>query len=974
MDSHGRGHPERRWHAAAGLLCALGLWALLCGPASAKDYVNRFTGREPTWIVRRDRSVRLVRHMRHAQKGGSYEYVRLNVPRRRTTITFEHRLPPAEVIDDLKVSLRFNCTQPGATIALRLVFPETIDPRTRRPLTALLPGDRDTTRSKWRTLTVGISRKRIQSIIRRLREELKDPKISDEGMTVAGVVVTLTAAPGDLHAGFAELRYGPIVEPIDSKSKKSESKPRVRPIAHTATTRHPVEFRLDRLRVDGYPFFPRMVAWHRERPADLAEAGYNVVWIPRYNDAKLIRDLRDAGLWMMSSPPARPGEGPDGAARVKRTFGRWTAPILFWNVGTRIPTSARKRLIEWTGRIRQADRVYDRPILGDVAGDERIYSRHIGMLGLSRHVLHTGFSLKQYRNWLIQKQRLSRPGTFVWTWIQTEPRADDDGAISSKNPLAVEPEQIRLQLYAALAAGCRGIGYWKTTSLNDKRPGFEERRLMVAQLNLELDLLTPWLSTGTVVAQTPFGIQESDTEAYGQRRIDLAPRSEFERKALLNARRDQMRRKQQRRQELEATVIRSEYGTLLLPIWYGSDAQYAPGKLVANDAKIVVHGISESASAWEVSTTGVRSLVSKRVTGGTEVTIPRFDQTAAVILTADRRTIEQLRKRVSKTAAASAGLYVRMAKAKLARTRDVNEQLAKLGARQPDAPQLLHKAGLYATAAKSALDRGSYATARLESENCMQLLRILQNAHWSDAARSFASPVSTRYAVSFQSLPEHLRLLTRLQRGKKGGRGNLLRSGDFEDFDTMVVEGWKHTQNSHPSLRAVAELYPKGKEGRYSLRLVAAPIPGKDVPKYLPQPPVTVRSPELTVRSGQIVKITGWVKTATPIVGHPDGAELIDSLGGSSLALRWQAKSDWQKFTLLREAKHSGPMHITLALNGMGEIRFDELQVTVYTPGEFEKPPPTNSATPSRGGLNFLDRLPKLPSLPRPKLPSWGRR
>ena len=969
MDFQTQGDRNRgRRYSIAGLIVAC------CLPVSfgnAADFHTRFEKNTPTWSVSHSRTVRLLRQRRVGKPGGRYEHVRLKVERRDATVLFEHRLPSVDLRNGVRLSLRWNCNHAGAVIALRVAFPGFTDPKTRRTLTTLIPGDRDRTTGKWRTMSVELTpgqlRDHIRNMSGRFRRAARTEKTTAMASAVVqSVVVAIIPPTGTLDAGFAELRYGPRPAKVSRKTNSTIIR-----AGYQKDVKHPVTFRLDRLLVDGYPFFPRMVAWHREKPSELRAAGYNLVWIPRYNDTELIRSLRRAGLWITANPPA---ESSVAGKKAQHQFGADTRPILFWNVGTRIPASARKRLIDWTGKIQQADERYGRPILGDVAGDERVLSRHISLMGLSRHVLHTGFSFKRYRNFLVQKRRLARPGTFVWTWIQTEPRANANGKLTDDNPLSVEPEQIRLQVYAALAAGCRGIGYWKTTSLDSKRPGAEERRLMIAQLNLELDLLSPWLTSGTVAQHSGFVVQNRDSDRISRRRIEGAGRNSSTRRSLQNARTDLIERIKKQPGELEATMIRSPHGTLLLPVWYGEDAQFTPGKMVANNARIVVHGISESASAYEITTTGVRSLTRKRVTGGVEVTIPRFDQTSAIILTADRRTIAQLKERAGKMAPASARLFVRLSAAKLKRVRAVNEQLAKLGVRQPDAPQLLHQAGLHVAAASSALEAKSYQSARREAENGMQLLRILQRAHWNDAVRSLPAPVATPYAVCFQSLPAHYRLLASYGNSKANERGNLLPTGDFEDFDKMTVEGWKHTQNSHPALRAVAELYPKGKRGQYSLRLVAAPIPGKEVPVYLSRPVVTVRTPSINVRKGQIVRISGWANVTTAITGHPNGAMLYDSIGGQTRAMRWNAKTGWRRFTLLREAKESGPMRVTLVLHGMGEVRFDDLRIDLYRPKE--KAASENSpqrTEPRRGGLRFFERIPSIPAIPRPRLPNWAR-
>ncbi|MFQ5731805.1 MAG: hypothetical protein ACE5KM_07610 [Planctomycetaceae bacterium] len=952
---------DLRQTARIGLSGWIGLLATHALPAPAfpaKHFSEPFTGPKTSWTLRASRTVRTRDHrrIRNAAVTRGYEFFQLESTRRGSRTILTHALPAAIVIADLRLSLRLIANRNGATVYVRVVFPGQRDPRDGGPLTALIEGERYTQAGKWQTLTGRVPDRKVRGRLRELREQLQRPGISSKDMFVDGVVIIVPSDPGVTQIGIAELKYGPIVSPAREAIRRVERTER-------ADAKHPAEFRLDRLRVRGFPFLPRIVAFHNERPDDLKAAGLNVAWIPRYDDNAAIASLRKAGLWITATPPG----GPAAVGTARRParpideFGRETRSILFWYFGTRIPESSQKRVVEWVDRVRRADRRFARPIMGDVAGIERIYSRYLPMLGTSRHALHTSLSLKQYRDWLIQRGKLARPGSFLWTWIQTEPAVDRPGA----SAVVVEPEQLRLQVYAALAAGCRGIGYWKTTRLDAKTPGAAERRLAISQLNLELDLLAPWITTGTVVVQRPFTIQERAGDRIGQRRLDFFATDPKQRDALLRRREDRIRRKKALGGELEAAVIRSDYGTLLLPIWYEQNAQFTPGRMTANNARIIVHGISRSASAWEVTTTGIRSLKPERVTGGIRITIPRFDQTAAVILTANLDLIEQLRKRIRDIAPRSARILVELARKKYERVRRLDAELARLDRRQTDAPQILRKAAVFLGDAKYALDHRDYDAARLKSGNTMQLLRILQRAHWNDAARRFASGVCSPQTLCFQTLPEHWRLVSRFGQSRGEASDNLLRSGDFEDIDTMIAEGWKHTQNPHPAIRAVAELFPKGKQGSYSLRLVAAPRPGRDQPKLLEKPSVTVTSPPMTVRSGQIVHISGWVKVATPIVGNLDGALLYESLAGVRGALRWNSESGWKRFTLLREVKTSGEMRITLMLKGMGEIRFDDLRVTVHQPLAEDAPTPPREPPTRRGPLNLLDRFPGLPSLRR---------
>ncbi len=659
-------------------------------------------------------------------------------------------------------------------------------------------------------------------------------------------------------------------------------------------------------------------------------------------------------------------------------FTHKTDPILLWNLGTRVPPENQEALRSWLEQIRNADREFRRPAMVDIIGrQEKNVSRFVSMLGMSRFAdhtpfNHTTFAPKTFRNWLLQKQKLARPGTFMWTWIQTEPSeawtAHRDKADHA--PVVIEPEQIRLQVYAALAAGCRGIGYWKTTSLEPDAPGDWERQLAIAQLNLELELLEPWLATGRVVSHIPFGATPPTQQAFTRRSFDGRNGSTEmgEAQAKLRELENQAKRAASLAGDLEATQIRSEYGTLLLPVWYDREAQFVPGQMTANDASIVVPPFDATASAWEISPTGIRSLQHKPTPGGKLITLKKFDQTAAVILTSDRDIITQLRKKIDTLAEPSAKISVALAKAKLERVTKVDEELQTLGVSQPDAPQILARSRELVEFAEQALSRRDYHGARQMAADAMQLQRILQRAHWNDAVRRMSSPVSSPHTICFQTLPDHWRLVARLGESRMDNDNNLLRSGNFEDINTMVVEKYQHTQKHIDGVRATAELYPGAKEGNYSLRLIAVPVPGKELPAVLPENPVTVTTPPVMVQSGQVVSVSGWVRVTSPISHSLDGALLFDNLAGPVSAQRWQAASDWQRFSIIREVRQSGSFTVTMTLGGLGEIQFDDLKIIPHDPrtGSPAAPAPqlADPRSPFTAPFKLLQQIPKFPSWP----------
>src|SRR5262249_38974034 len=87
--------------------------------------------------------------------------------------------------------------------------------------------------------------------------------------------------------------------------------------------------------------------------------------------------------------------------------------------------------------------------------------------------------------------------------------------------------------------------------------------------------------------------------------------------------------------DVKAAVFRCERGTLVLPIWMGKGGQFVPGQSATVKLKLIVPEVPSGATAWVVSPAEVRSMAMERIPGGTRITIPEFDLTAAIVFTND---------------------------------------------------------------------------------------------------------------------------------------------------------------------------------------------------------------------------------------------------------------------------------------------------------------------------------------------------
>ncbi len=931
-------------------------------------------------------------------QGTGAEYFVFHVLNGPTTILLDHRLPVARAIDDVKLKLMVRSNKNGTTVGLRVVFPRQTDPRTdssaAQQLKLSLRGKTYTQSPKWQELNVGVTTKNLQEQCRLLRAKLKPASLDLRDPVVDRVTLELTLDVGQTELFLDDLTFGPVVLPTASPSTAD-----LKEIAVSdESAPWPVTFQLDRLFVGGRPFFPRMLPYHNESVDVLRDSGFNTVWIPDANDVELQSSLKERGLFAAAVPPrlqSSTGQLLNGDEASLPPIPRDWDNILMFNLGVAMPADARRDVLQWITQVQSADRDRHRPIMADVLGGERIYSRHLQVLGSSRHVLNSDQSLKTYRESLDHHRKLARPGSFMFTWLPTEalPDVSRQRQAAGLIPMIVEPEQLRLLTYASLAAGYRGLGFSFSESLESKAPGAEERRLAISQLNFELELLEDFLAGGTLIEQRQFEINAPSSHNVAFRNSAI---SRADREIQQAAHTSTVRRENRLRSELEAAVFRTNNATLLLPIWYEHDAQFVPGKMAAPGATIDVASVPDTAQAWEVTTTRIVNLPSEPIPGGRRIRLPQFDMTAAIVVTSDRSVVENLKRKMESMQAQSARVQIDLAKAKFNRVRIADDVLTKLGVGLTDAPQLLAQARRLLQTAESsfpaeALERvlaqaresGQRASANSAnivllkknfdeaarlSQASLQALRILQRAHWETATLRLNSPIGSPHTLCFQTLPDHWRLVANLGKAATRDSINLLPKGDFEvlDFAALSRVGWqKIVPSDLVGIRSDALVFAAPGRDSRCLRLFAAPETNTDTPSVIDTPPITIVTPPIPVRVGQILHISGSVRVSSPITGNIEGVTLSDNLTGMTGAWRETQKREWQKIELLREAYQDGDYSLTITLHGIGDVQFDDLRVIVHDLPDPSAAPSNVDSRPESatkpGRFDFLQRLPKFP-------------
>lgn len=813
---------------------------------------------------------------------------------------------PSRVTEELQATVWVRASCPDVRMVLQLRFPHQIDPRTGQQLVLDLPGDRYTERTQWQALTCRTTEAAIRQRIQLAHAQfnaLGNPiEIDDREVYVDQIALIISIPEGATDLLIDDVSYGPIVRPSQLLVQPENDVPR----------RQRLRIVDDRILKDDQPFFPIFTLYHGEGLNDIQLTGVNTLWIPDYTDRALLTALHEMEIGAIAQPPQLSPEDAIFNQQGLPQFGAWTEPIWAWMLGFSIPTTDVRYIESWGEKVRNADRQMRRPIMADVAGNERAFHRKVELLGTSRLAIHTEVDDRRNAALLKHHRNLALPGKPMFTFVQTEssPVIFGDRDPDEALPI-VEPEQILHQGYAAIASGFKGVGFWKQIPLDDERAGLNERAPAIRLFAMHCNILQPWLATGRVIHDDlPVQLDANSGPAASGVIGTLSSKWDTPiQQAGATVRPPQP--------DIRATVLAGSDGWLILPVWYEQGGQCVPGPQTASGVRMLLN--RDIWQAWEVTPVSVTqsNIEVSWPAGGTEICLKEFDQHSAIVITDNPEVIERLQREVLRVRDQSAKAMVSLAGLKFERVQKVHQELVELDVAIPQAELTLRQSYTWLELATKELSAGRSVDAYAAARKSLQYLRRLQRRYWDAAMQEMPSVVTSLDASSFQTLPAHWKLLEDLG-GRPRVSPNLIPSGSFEDGDELrhhwlpehSERGRKQLLRQHDSLR-----------NDHHLSLSLESLPGEGAVNVL-------TSPEVSAFAGDLVVITAQVRTLSAF-SRPDAEFLIfDSYTGPDGAVRIQEYTPgWQTIKIVRRITRDVDFRVRFELRGEGHVDVDDLRV-----------------------------------------------
>jgi len=870
------------------------LLAFWLGPAASADHRDSFESVEPTWrLADADCGARIAAHRRDFQTfhtGQASECLCL-IANQGTYAYVVQEVPHSRVIAEWTATLWVKADRTGPQLLARVVLPRSRDPQTGGPINVLLRGDVYDRSGMWQQLGIRGADQLLERQIRVLRSQF-GPDVDAREAYVDLLVVNAYGGAGVTNLWIDDLEMlGQVPAARFASTDRDSSVPGAggSPAAAEAWSGAPgrgggPQLNGTVLLVAGRPFFPRAVEYNGESFEWLHSLGFNAVRLPAPPTAVQLREAERLGLWLIAPPP-NDGYITPGHDRV-----------LTWDLGSRLDAERLELTRQRAAQLRRADLRANRPLIGEAAERLWSYSRELNILLLRRRPLGTSLSVPDYGQWLQTRPAVARAGTPFWAAIQTEPAPElvDQWAALGLGPppaLSVEPEQIRLLTYHAIASGVRGLVFTSRSPLDQQDEETQTRARLLQRLNMELTLIEPWVAGGN---------RASDVES-------PTP-------------------------EVRIGCLQTERSQLMIVLEQSATQQYTLGPVSSPSLSLVLPSTATAPQVYCLTQAGLQTLTHRRVPGGIRVTLERYGPVCLVAITQDALAVNHLARTWAENRAAATKLQYQLAAGQMQFVEAVHARLAGQTPAAAPVERWLAQARENLQHCGVLLGGSDYPAAHALAEKAQDRLAQVRRSDWEQAVRDFSSPSSSPCCAGFPPLTLHWEMARRLQAAPVWS-ANSLAAGDFENLEHLRATGWQNISQAGDTVRTWVELSPQSPHGAgTSLRLQATAGDAQTPPKALDSPPLQIVSPPVPVRRGQLLRIRGWVRVPEQITASPDGLLVYDSLGGPELGERFPLTEGWREFAFYRVAPADGGLSLTFALTGLGEAAVDEVSVSGHEP------------------------------------------
>ncbi len=858
---------------------------------------NSFETESPTWQLAIAKSENIKKTFQQSRsskfkKGGL----------RSEAFQFEAALPekvlvgldvePVAAIPELNPQIWVRNPGNDLQIMARVVLPFSKIQGSDEPVSLLIEGPMVTPRGEWQKLGFAVKSRHIKKLVDErvwfLRERYKKSTIVARGAYIDMLLVGVYATRGQNKFWLDELsidgevsakdlavqveRNGALVKNnlIRASTYLEEEKPAA-PFQRKGSV---IEYR-------GQPYSIRCIEYNGESFQFLKSLGFNSIELKREPTSQQLAEATRLGIWLISPPPEQVG-----LYKLDHRF----KPVMAWKIGSQLGGQDIARVQQTIREIAESEVYEGRPVIVDADSHFSTFGRLASAISISRMPIGSSMQLSQYDRWLQRWRKQTGNLPFVVS-VQTELPSDlkrQVHAISGRvPPCPVSPQQMQYMLYEAITGGARGIRFQSSSRLDANDPSSRLRTATIRWLAQQLIELEPWLAGGAVSERINTGIQNLEV----------------------------------------AQIKTSETRLLLVQKTTGNEQWFAGDATIGTQAFHDTQSVIGDQAHW-LSDQGILSRSRTVAAGKLSIDLKNTGICSAFVVTQSPKVLNRISQLFEKMNAEQRNrLQTELTQNWLAVLQLLARQNAEVGGGSIAVQGPIDQAGVHFNQGESLVRRQSPLMAMPYYAQADRQLALARRELVSAARRGFRSRAASPLALHCSLVPSHWQLSRKLTTGKWNPNG--LAGGDFENLKHMQDNGWENHRSDNDQVQTLVELAADAAlQGNFGLKISAYPRSTNRDP-LVESTPVWIQTGPVAVKSGQLVRIHGWVRIPQTITGSIDGLLITDTLGNDALAERIYATNDWQEFTLYRAVPENGELKIKFALTGFGSVMLD--QVTVRT-------------------------------------------
>jgi hypothetical protein len=913
-------------------------------------------------------------------------------------VYYSHPLPKIPLTPDLRAVLYVKANRSGVQLFARVVLPDDIDPETRQPSFVMLAGPVYDQTGRWQRLELADFSAAVERQARILRAASDGQrKVSLKDAYIERLVVNLYGGPGQSDVFLDDLTISPVPESavMIAEDSSGASKPAGNAVAKAGAQ----SVRLERYRLskDGFDWMPTIIRAPGANTSVLRRYGFDVLSVDMNTTAETIQAAVRDGFLLMPHLNTPVSSAPRTASEILEAMEAYPYrdQVAFWYLADSLggdpdPEVRRGELETIRGVVgemhagrRKIPGLTTASVIGQFPSFARA-GRSPDLIGVHPAPWGTCMEPMATYHYLAQRRNLTalvNPEALFWSWVQARPPVAfrraiwGDDSVPAWGVPRVQPEQLRVWTYAALAAGYRGIGFLGDANLTR---GLGSTLLSeMALLRAEIDLVE------SIIARAPGAIPllnafPPDVE------VPIIFNTLGNSGGLSSANRQSTQMQPPETQPSE-TIKAASIGTLdnrgrlLLITEFAAGAQWQPPQMALNNLKVYVKA-PETAHVIEFSPGGYKFLDHERTAGGIRITVPEFNVTSLVLVTTDLELVGRIKKEINRIAPMATSLLITQVQEILNETIEIDRRLQDDGHVPERVTGVLDQAKEYLAAAREFHERGEYAACWGKAQMVGRATRLLRRAHWELALKEFADASKTsrqkdedqaekirrrrnaqhrelklkkpkgpfypkliELAIGsaplcgFNTLPQHYIWMSNVKDGKFGP--NLFEGGTFDaGAEGSLPDGWEdvsYRQDGFDAKATVEKLEPKftwdEKPGKVlQLRVFTdREHSTEEVPAFLDHPLAAVRTPPIPIGARQLVRIRVMLRMLIAAPPGAGGLIVRDSIGGEALQYRDTTANgeEWRELVLYRRAPEDTDLTLTIGLASFGIAYIDDIRV-----------------------------------------------